>query len=209
MFPNEIKLYIQNLKYNIDTQGRSEDKVYFFEEKYVLKVSKNGEILKREKDVVDFLSLNNIAGSKSICYIEEDGKSYYLRTFIKGFNLTCDKVLNNPLKLIDILKDVVDILKSLDNKNCIFKSLDNIGSEFVHGDLCLPNILVDDNYNFVGFIDLGNAGLGDRWYDYAWLLWSLEYNLKTKEYNEILLKKLNIEFNLEKYEKYIPKEYRI
>ena len=61
---------------------------------------------------------------------------------------------------------------------------------------------MDEENNFVGFVDLGNAGKGDRWYDYAWMLWSLEYNLHTDKYNKILLDKLNIEFNKEKYQEY-------
>ena len=78
----------------------------------------------------------------------------------------------------------------------------------MHGDLCLPNIYVDDNNNFAGFIDLDNSGVGDKWYDYSWLLWSLEYNLKTKKYNKVLLDRLRLTYNQEKYEKYIPEEYR-
>jgi len=72
----------------------------------------------------------------------------------------------------------------------------------------LPNIYVNENDEFIGFIDLDNAGLGDKWYDYSWLLWSLEYNLKTDKYNQILLDKLNLEFNKDKYDKYILKEYQ-
>ena len=49
---------------------------------------------------------------------------------------------------------------------------------------------------------------GDKWYDYSWLLWSLNYNLKTDEYNRVLLDKLGIEFEENKYNEYIPKEYR-
>ena len=78
----------------------------------------------------------------------------------------------------------------------------------MHGDLCLPNIYVDDNNNFTGFIDLNNSVVGDKWYDYSWLLWSLEYNLKTKKYNKVLLDRLRLTYNQEKYEKYIPEEYR-
>lgn len=86
--------------------------------------------------------------------------------------------------------------------------MDNIGNDFIHGDLCLPNIFVNKNNEFIGFIDLENAGLGDKWYDYSWLLWSLEYNLKSNKYNNILLKKLKLSFNKEKYNMYIPKDYR-
>lgn len=72
----------------------------------------------------------------------------------------------------------------------------------------MPNIFVNKDNEFVGFIDLDNSGLGDKWYDYSWLLWSLEYNLKSNKYNKILLNKLKLEFDKEKYNMYIPKDYR-
>ena len=72
----------------------------------------------------------------------------------------------------------------------------------IHGDFCLPNILVKDN-KITGFIDLGDSGIGDPWFDYAWCIWSLEYNLKTNKYTQVLLDKLGIEFDREKYLKYI------
>ena len=115
---------------------------------------------------------------------------------------------NNPDLLIDVLINVINTLRKLDNYKCPFNSIDNYGNDFVHGDLCLPNILVDNDNKFAGFIDLDNSGLGDKWYDYSWLLWSLEYNLKTSKYNKVLLDRLNLKFDKEKYNKYIPEEYR-
>ena len=81
---------------------------------------------------------------------------------------------------------------------------ESVGNAFIHGDLCLPNIYFDENNNFIGFIDLGGAGVGDPWLDYVWMLWSLEYNLKTDKYNGVLLRKLGVEFYNEKYEKLLP-----
>ena len=56
----------------------------------------------------------------------------------------------------------------------------------LHGDYCLPNILLDDA-GFRGFIDLGEAGLGDRHFDLFWGIWSLGYNLKTNGFREYFL----------------------
>ena len=207
-FPIEIKNIIGNLKYKEDTTGRSGDKVYIFEDKYVLKISNNKERLLREKERIDFLDKCNIPSIKSILFFEENNKSYSLMTYLKGYNLVDKRFINNPELLIDVLVNVIKVLRSIDNYNCPFKSTDNEGNDFVHGDLCLPNIFVDDNNNFIGFIDLDNSGLGDKWYDYSWLLWSLSYNLKTDKYNKLLLDKLDIEFNEEKYNKYIPEDYR-
>lgn len=208
MWPEEINKMVKNLSYKIDTVGRSEDEVYIFENKYVLKVSTDKNRLAREKERIDYLNNCDIPGSKSICYLEENKKCYYLRTCINADSLVNKRFLNNPELLINVLCDVIKVLRSLDKYNCPFKSTDNIGKDFVHGDLCLPNIYVNDRNEFIGFIDLDNSGLGDKWYDYSWLLWSLKYNLKTDKYNKILLDKLNIQFDEVKYNKYIPQEYR-
>lgn len=208
MFPDEIKKIVKDTKYVVDNVGRSEDVVYIFENKYVLKVSKDPNRLAREKERIDFLNNCNMPGSKSICYVTENSKYYYLRTYIDGDSLINKRFIENPQLLIDVLVEVIKLLRNLDNCNCQFKSTDNIGNNFVHGDLCLPNIYVDENNKFVGFIDLDNSGLGDKWYDYSWLLWSMKHNLKTDKYNKMLLDKLNIQFNEEKYNKYIPENYR-
>lgn len=56
----------------------------------------------------------------------------------------------------------------------------------LHGDYCLPNIILR-NGKFSGFIDLGNAGLGDRHIDLFWGIWSLSFNLKTDRWKERFL----------------------
>ena len=204
--PQEIIRYVQSLKFKKDPMGWSEDDVYLFEDKYVLKVSLSKENLLREKTCVDWLE-DKIPGSKSIAFIEKDSKAYYLRTKVQGINLADKTFLDQPNHLIQALKGVISTLRSLDALDCPFYSKDNSGKLFVHGDLCLPNILVNPQGEFLGFIDLDNAGLGDAWYDYAWLLWSFEYNLKTNQFNQLLLKELGIEMDEEKYHTYIPQSY--
>lgn len=51
----------------------------------------------------------------------------------------------------------------------------------LHGDFCLPNILLDD-WRFSCFIDLGNGGVGDRHIDLFWGAWSLWFNTGKEQY---------------------------
>lgn len=208
MFPKEIERIVTGLKFTKDEVGCSSDTVYLFEDQFVLKVSEEAGRLLREKERNDWIT-RFLPGPKSVCYVRENNKYYYLRTYLSGDSLISPRLLNNLLVLVDILADVVKKLRSLDDKGCPFYSSGNFGNDFVHGDLCLPNIYVNSKNEFVGFIDLENAGKGDKWHDYAWLLWSMEYNLKTTVFHELLLKKMGIGFDREKYEKYIPEGNRI
>ena len=202
--PKKIQNIVLNLNYTIDEIGRSQDQVIIFNNTYVLKISQNKEMLLREKQANDWLN-GKIPCAKSIAFEEHNNKYYYLRTCIKGSNLISKRYLDNPKLLIDILAEAVNALKSI--KDCPFNSTDNQGNDFIHGDLCLPNIFADENDKFAGFIDLANSGLGDKWYDYAWMLWSLNYNLKTTQYHKVILDKINEQYDEEKYKTYIPKEY--
>ena len=56
----------------------------------------------------------------------------------------------------------------------------------LHGDYCLPNILLD-NWVPSGFIDVGGGGVGDRHVDLFWGSWSLNFNLKTDRYRDYFL----------------------
>lgn len=48
-------------------------------------------------------------------------------------------------------------------------------ARFTHGDMCLPNILTE-NGRITGFLDLGGAGIGDPYRDYAIARRSLHHN---------------------------------
>lgn len=56
----------------------------------------------------------------------------------------------------------------------------------LHGDYCLPNILLD-NWRFTGFIDVGGGGIGDRHIDLYWGCWSLQFNLKDTRWCSVFL----------------------
>ena len=53
----------------------------------------------------------------------------------------------------------------------------------IHGDYCLPNVILND-FKFSQFIDLGNAGVGDKHIDIFWGIWTLNFNLKTDKFSD-------------------------
>lgn len=200
MIPSIIEELIKDLEMvEITDFHRSGDLVYSIGNKYILKISEELTRLQQEFEKDTWVS-NHIKSGKPIVFIIENNKAFYLREYLEGENLVSPKYLNNPLKLIDLL---VEGLNLIHNTKVASKEyiLDDKYETLIHGDYCLPNILVK-NDKIAGFVDLGDAGIGDPWCDYAWCIWSLEYNLKTKEYTPLLLEKLGIEFDEEKYNEY-------
>lgn len=69
-----------------------------------------------------------------------------------------------------------------------------------HGDYCLPNVFFLDNC-LTGFVDLGRAGISDRYQDIALCLRSLKYNLKEKykeSYQDLFFSILGVEYDEKK-----------
>ena len=56
----------------------------------------------------------------------------------------------------------------------------------IHGDFCLPNVMMND-WRLSGYIDLDNAGVGDRHIDLYWMVWSLTFNLKDGRWGDVFL----------------------
>ena len=202
--PNKIKEIIKDYPLKKDTLGRSKSLIYFVKDKYILKISKEKEMLAKEKDILLFLE-GKLPVPECLHYEDDKEYAYLLETFIDGVPLCDDSYLKEPLKLINILKQALEMFHKVDVTECPFLNEYSKGNTFVHGDFCLPNILVKDD-KVVGFIDLNSSGLGDPFVDYAWCIWSFEYNLKTDEYTPILLKELGIEFNQELFEKYVMED---
>ena len=66
-------------------------------------------------------------------------------------------------------KDAEDLLFWLENNKPDYEPV------FSHGDFCLPNIFFE-NGRVSGFIDLGHAGIADKWKDIALCYRSLRWN---------------------------------
>lgn len=91
------------------------------------------------------------------------------------FNVSLDYKLllvkkNIDNKLLDLNNINVDVLKQFKTPENIYQYLvDNRFEEdlcFTHGDISLPNIFVHNNH-FSGFVDVGECGIADKWFDLA------------------------------------------
>lgn len=63
---------------------------------------------------------------------------------------------------------------------------------FAHGDYCLPNVLIDGD-RVSGFIDLGRAGVADRYQDVALAIRSLRHNYGSDRYKDAFLSHYGID----------------
>lgn len=55
----------------------------------------------------------------------------------------------------------------------------------VHGDACAPNTLVAPDGAWVGHVDVGDLGIGDRWADLAIVTMSLDWNVGDGHQDEL------------------------
>ncbi|MEJ6951791.1 APH(3') family aminoglycoside O-phosphotransferase [Natronospora cellulosivora (SeqCode)] len=63
---------------------------------------------------------------------------------------------------------------------------------FTHGDYCLPNVIINEN-KLSGFIDMGRAGVADRYQDLALAVRTLKSNLGSIKWSELFLKYYGLE----------------
>lgn len=187
-FPKEIQDFIgKNIIKEISI-GRSGDSVYeiFGINNYILKISSNIKMLENEKNIYQWLHINNkLPVPEVLCWYKNKFFGYLITKKIRG-KMACDNYfLKRPKKLAEFLVEAIEMMSNVDISNfpfCINK--DNF--VFSHGDLCLPNIIIRNN-KIVGFVDMGDAAIRDKEYDVATSLRSYEYNLNSKKYSEYFL----------------------
>lgn len=199
-FPKEIAEVAGETGIRLITDHHvSGDLVYALGTEYILKISgENGRLL-RERQVNDFLA-GKVSASRTVSYTVQNGVEFYLKSCVPGKNLI-EACIDQPTSLVSLLAEAIKTYHAIDTTDCQLRNPDSTGECFVHGDCCLPNILVKDGA-ISGFIDTEASGLGDPWIDYAWAIWSLEYNLGTSDYTPLLLAALGISYDEEKYVKY-------
>ncbi len=200
-FPLAVGKYLKGKELVEITESHcSGDKVYRVGDVYILKSSENIERLRREMTMNNYLS-GKLPVSETVAFAVERGQAFYLKTMLQGDSLADEKNLREPRKLVALLVKALGMFHGVDGADCPVRCPDSEGECLVHGDFCLPNILVWDG-EISGFVDTEAGGLGDPWIDYAWCIWSLEHNLGTDEYTPLFLESMGIEFDKEKFDYY-------
>ena len=193
--------------------GRSGVSVFKIENYGYLKIGSGSDCLTDEKNRCLWLENRAVAPKvidfgRCLCHDETVPlREFLLISEVKGLPLCDESFLCDPCRLVSLIGEAMATFHAIDASDCPFiaegcsENFENIKNPLLcHGDFCLPNILYDGTT--LGFVDLGGMGKGDAWLDYAWALWSLDYNLKTDAFRPLLLKTLNIEFDLNQYQFY-------
>ena len=195
------------------TIGESNARVYQ-NANLVLKIQlkTNGESLLDEKSKMEWLK-GQLSVADVIDYETDEINEYLIVSRLHGKDAAQTRWLSDPINLVTQLgralrhlHDTIDIsdcpfdMRPTTNryshtekatKEEIDQLIENMPEEdlvFTHGDYCLPNIIIDEEFgHVVGFVDLGRAGIADRYHDLALCLRSIEYNIGN-DFSRTLLK---------------------
>ena len=144
----------------------------------------------------EFLLISEIEGNVSYDAKSDEEKRSNIRILAESLkrmhtiDATNCPINNSPDKLIKIAKDRMEeglVRNNEFDERWKNKSVEELFDEilklkpnnydlvFTHGDYCLPNIIIKHR-KLSGFIDLIFAGMNDRYFDIAAVVWSIGYN---------------------------------
>ncbi len=107
-------------------------------------------------------------------FFHEAGDDWLLTREIRGVPMYHPSVGWAPGRVAAMLGAIVRELHATDASDCPF-GVKKRGHVLVHGDYCLPNVLVSDE-KLSALVDVGGSGLGNPETDLAAGVWTLQYN---------------------------------
>ena len=210
--PPGLRLAYQALNWERVTIGESKAHVYQTDT-FVLKIqpvkAADHVALADEKSKIEWLK-GKVRVPEIVDYFIDDADEYLIMTRLPGVNAAETALKSDPKSLVTLLgRALRELHERVTIDHCPFDMrLDRLLNQttashellaelirnkpdedlvFTHGDYCLPNIIVDEQQGCVtGFVDLGRAGIADRYADLALCLRSINYNLGER-YEDTLL----------------------
>jgi aminoglycoside phosphotransferase len=109
-----------------------------------------------------------------IGFFHAAGDDWLLTREVAGVPLYHASVGWRPARVAGVFGEILRTIHGADATSCPFGTVKR-GHVLIHGDYCLPNVLVSEG-KLSGLIDVGGAGLGDPRDDLAAGVWTLQYN---------------------------------
>lgn len=124
--------------------------------------------------------------------LDDNLKNHFLKFDIdKEINIIKSKISSGIINKIPE-KDVFNKFKNLDEIIIYLDKNKPEGKLYLsHGDVSMPNVFINDN-KLEGFIDIGNAGIRQKWYDITDLYISIRRNFQSQELADKFLNQLGI-----------------
>jgi kanamycin kinase len=112
------------------------------------------------------------------------GDDWLMTRELKGVPLYHTSVGWPPARIARVFGEILRSIHACDATGCPF-GVARRAHVLVHGDYCLPNVLVSDG-GLSALVDVGAAGLGDPRQDLAAGVWTLQYNFGPGHAGEFL-----------------------
>jgi kanamycin kinase len=135
---------------------------------------KIGDRLARECAVLGWLR-GRLPVPRVVAFDQVGGVDALPMTAVPGTPLAALAKSRPQAAIVEMLASAIRAFHSVNARDCPFEAYIP-GESLVHGDACLPNIIVGDDAS-TGYIDLGDTGVGDVEVDLSAAVWSLQYNL--------------------------------
>lgn len=127
-----------------------------------------------ERDRIAWLA-GRLPVPEVVGFVQAEGDDWLITRELIGVPLNRASLGWEPARVARRLGEILRDIHSTDASGCPFGE-PAPGHVLIHGDYCLPNVLVQDD-RLAGLVDVGRAGLGDPRDDLAAGLWSLQYSL--------------------------------
>jgi aminoglycoside phosphotransferase len=126
-----------------------------------------------ERDRIAWLA-GRLPVPEVVGFVNAHGDDWLLTRELPGVPLYHASLGWEPGRVARRFGEILREIHSTDASGCPFGEAAP-GHVLIHGDYCLPNVLVVKG-RLAGLVDLGRAGLGDPREDLAAGLWTLHYN---------------------------------